>query len=267
MSRDNLNKKIKLLLQQQTKDATHLKEETWNKISDELFQNSSASGRRARSNPEKKWRGLGLVIVGLSTAAVIMLLLFGALTDHGQAMFQNLKELFVEEKQEEIELEGYKEETNVQLETNEELRYIIYVDEERYKMVEGEESDRIELIEPLEDRYPDVYMEIMRFDGTSTEEVVASIKAEIENDEEMELQKEEHVTEPIEAEMVQGMGLEYTNDAGKTGHQWDTPIHRYYVTDEDEGQVFVIKQVYFLEAAEGHGARFHYMLESFKVVE
>ena len=104
MSRDNLNKKIKLLLQQQTNDATHLKEETWNKISDELFQNSSASGRRARSNPKKKWKGL--VIVGLSTAAVIMLLLFGALTDHGQAMFQNLKELFVEEKQEEIELEG-----------------------------------------------------------------------------------------------------------------------------------------------------------------
>ncbi|MBP2076354.1 hypothetical protein [Oceanobacillus polygoni] len=265
MSRDNFDKKIELLLQQQTEEATHLKKETWNKISDELFQNSSPSGRTARSKPKKKRKGL--VVVGLSTAAVITLLLFGTLTDQGQAMFQNLKEMFVDEKQEEIELEGQKEETNVQLETNEELRYIIYVDEERYKMVEGEESDRIELIEPLEDRYPDVYMEITRIEDTTTEEVVAAIKAEIERDEKMELRREERVTEPIEAEMVQGMGLEYTNDAGKTGHQWDTPIHRYYVTDEDEGQVFVIKQVYFLEAAEGHGARFHYMLESFKVVK
>ncbi|WP_339226372.1 hypothetical protein NSQ77_12650 [Oceanobacillus sp. FSL K6-2867] len=265
MSRDNLDKKIELLLQQQTEEATHLKEETWNKISDELFHNSSASSHTVRKKLNKKWRGL--VVVGLSTAAVITILLFGTLTDQGQAMFRNLKEMFVEEKQEEIELEGQKEETNVQLETNEELRYIIYVDEERYKMVEGEESDRIELIEPLEDRYPDVYMEITRVDDTTTNEVVAAIKAEIENDKEMELRREERVTEPIEAEMIQGMGLEYTNDAGKTGHQWDTPIHRYYVTDEDEGQVFVIKQVYFLEAAEGHGARFHYMLESFKVVK
>ena len=48
MSRDNLDKKIELLLQQQTEEATHLKEETWNKISDELFHNSSASSHTVR---------------------------------------------------------------------------------------------------------------------------------------------------------------------------------------------------------------------------
>ncbi|MGJ9458313.1 hypothetical protein [Oceanobacillus sp. CF4.6] len=261
MSRNKLNKRIEQLFKRRTKDAVNLKNETWNKIDSELFSSAPDITKN------KKRRGKRLVIAGMSIAAIIAILFFGINTEPGQAMFHGLKDMFIEEKQEEIELEGQKEDTNVQLETNEELRYVIYVDEDRYKMVEGETSDRIETLEPLPEQFPEVYMEIIRMDDTTTEEVVAAIKQEIDNDKDMEFHREESVTEPIEAEMVQGMGPEYTNEFGKTGHQWDTPVHRYYVTDEDEGQVFVIKQVYFLEAAEGHGARFHYMLESFQVVK
>ncbi len=258
-----MNKQIEQLLKKQTEDAVNLKEETWNKINSELF--SSTTGNTSKRKKKKK--GIGITIAGLSVAAIITIFFLGMTTEPGQAMFHNLKDMFIQEKQEEIELEGQKEDTNVQLEVNEELRYIIYIDEERYKMVEGETIDRIETIEPLGDRYPDVKMEITRFENTSTEEVLEEIKQTIEKDDELELRREERVTEPIEAEMIQGMGPETTNESGKTGHQWDTPIHRYYVTDEIDGQVFVIKQAYFLEAAEGHGARFHYMLESFQVVK
>ncbi|MFC4023429.1 hypothetical protein ACFOUV_06270 [Oceanobacillus longus] len=261
MSRDKLDKRMEQLLKRQTKDAVNLKNETWNRIDIELFSSTPDIEKK------RKRKRKGFAIAGMSIAAIIAILVFGMNTEPGQAMFHGLKDMFIEEKQEEIELEGEKEDTNVQLETNEELRYVIYIDEDRYKMIEGETSDRIETLDPLPEQFPEVYMEITRVEDATTEEVVEAIKQEINNDKDMEFRREESVTEPIEAEMIQGMGLEYTNEFGKTGHQWDTPIHRYYVTDEDEGQVFVIKQVYFLEAAEGHGARFHYMLESFQVVK
>ncbi|WP_010648540.1 hypothetical protein [Oceanobacillus massiliensis] len=261
MSRDKMEQQMEQILKKQTEEAMNLKDGTWNKINQELF--SSTAELKVKAARKVKRKGRVFAIAGLSTVAIITILFFGMMTDQGQAMIQNLKDMFVEEKQEEIELEGHKEDTNVQLETNEELRYIIYIDEDRYKMVEGDLVDRIETIEPLGERYPEVYMEITRMDDTTTKEVEAVIKDAIEADPKMELHREESVTVPIEAEMIQAMGSGYSSDGG----QWDTPIHRYYVTDEDEGQVFVIKQVYFLEAAEGHGARFSYMLESFKVVK
>ncbi|MEC5424070.1 hypothetical protein QGM71_11265 [Virgibacillus sp. C22-A2] len=254
---NKFDKELKRRLTEQTEIDQELKERTWNQINNELFVTKiykHTSKRRRR------------ITTGLSTAAVIAILIFGFMTDTGQAMIQSLKDMFVEEKQEEIEIEGHKEQRDVNLQTNEELRYIIYVDEERYRVVEGEDGDRIETIEPLGDKYPEVYMEITRKEHTTTEAVIAGIKESIVN-EGMEVTREERASTPIDAELIQGMGEEYENEFGKTGHQWDTKVHKYYVTDTEEGQVFIIKQAYFLEAAEGHGARFDYMLESFEVVK
>ncbi|MCF3943543.1 RNA polymerase sigma factor [Oceanobacillus alkalisoli] len=112
-----------------------------------------------------------------------------------------------------------------------------------------------------------VYMEISREENTTTEEVIERIKEEIEADAGMGIRREERTTEPIEAEMILGMGLDGSRDTESFGSEWNTPIHRYYVMDTINEQVFIIKQVYFLEAAEGHGARFHYMLESFEIAK
>jgi hypothetical protein len=255
-NKQQFDDKLREEMQKRIHVDSELKEETWNKIHQTIFE----AKRPSKSKKKSFVAALGTI------AAAIILLTFGLMTDTGQAMLQNLKDMFVEEKQEEIEIEGQKEESNTQLETNEALRYVIYVDEDRYKMVKGEEVDRIETKEPLGDRYPDVYMEISRRENTTTEDVLEDIEQEITADG-LEVVRQEHVTEPIEAEVIQGMGKETTNESGKTGHQWDTPIHRYYVTETRENQVFVIKQAYFLEAEEGHGARFHYMLESFEIVE
>ncbi|MFD2629747.1 hypothetical protein [Oceanobacillus kapialis] len=241
-------------LEHATKVDTNLKDETWERINRSLFA-SKPKPKHYRKN----------VFATLGAAAVILVLVLGLMTNTGQAMIQHLRDMFVEEKQEEIEIEGQKEKSDTQLEVNEALRYVIYVDEQRYKMVKGEKVDRIETKEPLGEGYPDVYMEITRKETTTTEKVLQEIEQEIETDG-MEVVRQESVSEPIQAEVIHGMGEETTNESGKTGHQWDTPVHRYYVTDTQEGQVFVIKQVYFLEAAEGHGARFDYMLESFEIV-
>ncbi|RKQ33463.1 hypothetical protein [Oceanobacillus halophilus] len=262
MNDHQFEKNVKKQLLDQTDEMTHLKEDVWNNISSELF---SSSTNRPNNRTRKGF------VIGLTAAVVAAILFIGLLSEDqiekGQAMFQSLRELFIEEKKEEIELEGQKEDSNVRLEANEELRYVIYIDEDRYQMKEGEESDRIETIEPLPEELPDVYMEITRIENTTTEEVISQIKEAIAKDEEMELHREESVTTPIKAKVVQSIGLEYTDENGVTGLHWDTPTHRYYITEADNGQVFVIKQAYFLEAEEGHGARFHYMLESFEVVK
>lgn len=255
MNEKDLDKKIEEHLKKETDSASGLKDETWNKINRKLFP----------SHNTRKKRGRRRIISGLTAAAIVAITIFG-MTDTGQAMIQNVKDMFVEEKQREIQIEGTKEDTEVQLEANEELRYVIYIDDSRYKMVEGDASDRIVPDQELADRYPEVSMEVKRKENTTTEEMVESIKKSLESHE-MELRQEEHVNTPIEGVAIRGIGPEYTNDAGKTGHQWDTPIHKYYITETENEQVFVIKQMYFLEAAEGHGARFDYMLESFEIVK
>ena len=253
----HVDEKLKKALLKQTEIEPELKNQTWDNISQELF---SSDPPRKMAKRRKK------LIAGVAAAAFIMFLTIGLMTETGQAMIQNLRDLFLDEKEEEIEIEGQKEQSNVQLETNEELRYVIYLDDERYRMEEGDDRDRIVTKEPLDDMYPDVYMEIWREEETTTEAVLDELK-EILGREGLEITEEARVEEPLEAEMIQGMGEEATNEHGNTGQQWDTPIHRYYVTDTEEEQVFIIKQAYFLEAAEGHGARFDYMLESFEVVK
>ena len=85
------------------------------------------------------------------------------------------------------------------------------------------------------------------------------------SDEGLEIERNEEVTTPLAATAITALGEERT-EHGKFGHQWDTPVHQYYVTQGENGYVFVIKQTYFLEAAEGHGSRFDQMLETFQVV-
>ena len=257
------DKRIDKLLEQtysehpSDREINKMKEEIWMAVNEELRPKKKA----------KKW--LKKLSIGLSAAAVLFIgfVIFSMNTEPGEVMMQSLRSLFVEGKKQIIEIEGQEEEIDTQLETNEELSYVIYIDESRYKLIAGEESDRIEMKEPVEGDFPEVYMEISREENTTTEEVIERIKQEIETDTAMGVRREERTTEPIEAEMIQGMGLDGSGDKESFGSEWNTPIHRYYVTDTINEQVFIIKQVYFLEAAEGHGARFHYMLESFEIVE
>ena len=65
-----------------------------------------------------------------------------------------------------------------------------------------------------------------------------------------ELLEIETVTEPVEGFLLYGAAVS----------EWDSEIvHSYVISNGHKGS-FVITKNYFLEAAEGHGARFHHML-------
>lgn len=64
------------------------------------------------------------------------------------------------------------------------------------------------------------------------------------------------MTEPIEGYWLHGT----------TGSEWNSKVVTAYVISNGNEGSFVITENYFLEAAEGHGARFHHMLESFEIV-
>ena len=52
----------------------------------------------------------------------------------------------------------------------------------------------------------------------------------------------------------------------RNGQEWDSPVEvRDYISDE-QGGCFRITSRYFLEAAEGHGARFAAMVDTFTVI-
>ncbi|WP_368653446.1 hypothetical protein AB4Y30_17385 [Ornithinibacillus sp. 4-3] len=171
---------------------------------------------------------------------------------------QSLADMFEQEIEVEIGIEGIPEEVTMELAVNEELRYIIYVDMERYQFVPGEGIDRIEFTGDPEGMYPEVAMEIKPASQESLEGALAEVEEEIAS-EGMEIDYSEEVTEPLTATRIRA--VEQGNPA-----EPDSPVHVYYVTEAGNGQVFIIKQMYFEIGEEGHGARFHYMLETFEVV-
>ncbi|WP_010171958.1 hypothetical protein [Bacillus coahuilensis] len=87
-----------------------------------------------------------------------------------------MKDWLVPEKEVTTELEGQSEQGMVQLQKSNE-EYIIYFDESRYKLLEGEEKDQIVLKEPLPDEYPKVLMEIQTM-TTSLEDTIETLYEE-----------------------------------------------------------------------------------------
>lgn len=249
MNNGHENQRIKQLLKQWTDVDEPTQQKTWENIEEHLF---------LKPSPRRRW------IVAFTTVIAIIIVTISLLTQQGQAVVQEIKDLFVSEKQENIEIEGDEESTDVKLHTNESFDFIIYVDEDRYKMEKEGDIARIVTKEPLGENYPEVYMEISQIVGKTKAEIVKNIKEDLQSEQMLILQEEE-VQEPIQALMIKGIEKDELTEDIRNG--WDTMIYNYYVVEVSKEQFFIIKQAYFQEAAEGHGARFHYMLESFEVVQ
>ncbi|ASN03547.1 hypothetical protein [Virgibacillus necropolis] len=196
-------------------------------------------------------------IVAVSTAVVLGVVGFGLKTNTDQAVNHNLKEMFKQEKEISLEIEGQTEQTDVMLETNEDNRYIIYVDDSRYKMESSEESDKIVPLIELEDKYPEVSMEIIQVANTTIEEEIAKAKQEVK-EYGLNVKRTVDVTAPMEGKVVKYMTEGPQN--------WDSLVYKYYFLKAGTN-LFLVRQKYFFAASEGHGVRFDSMLESFKVVD
>lgn len=98
---------------------------------------------------------------------------------------------------------------------------------------------------------PQVSLEITQVADTTVSETVSRLQRE---------RKIEHVTEP-EAEFP------YTSLYFSSGGDASSEVGNYYVRDNSHGGVFVITSTYFLEAAEGHGARFKNAVNTIEIID
>lgn len=228
-----------------------LKDQIWEELEQELFSEKPLKRREIKKLKKRKF-ALPLII----TVAAGLLIALSLQTDTGTALMKEIKEMFVPEKEVIQSIEGQDEETKVQLNEGTDSEYVIYVDEERYKMIKGEESDLITTKDPLPENYPDVSMEIKQIPDIKPDVLVEQYEAELKKDF-PELRAIEEVTEPVTGYLLHGIN----------GNQSDSVVvHAYVISNGKEGS-FIITQYYFLEAAEGHGGRFHRMLETFEIVE
>lgn len=231
-------------------ETDRLREEIWNELELELFSEKQQS--KGEKNKMKKKNHVIPLVIAVAAALLIVLSLQ---TSPGMALIKSIQDMFVPEKEINQGIEGQEENTEVHLNEGKDAEYVIYIDETRYKMMRGEHADIITTIDPLPEKYPEVTMEIKQVQNEKPESLVQKIEAELTKDF-PELREIETVTEPVEGFLLHGAA----------GSQWDSKIiHVYVISNGDEGS-FVITENYFLEAGEGHGARFHHMLESFEII-
>ncbi|MHA6260898.1 hypothetical protein ACXYMX_13515 [Sporosarcina sp. CAU 1771] len=242
----DLDKKVKEDVYKRTTHETYgMQDEIWGKLDKVLFNHK-------KKEVKKKNRFVPLGI----TIAASLFLLFSLQTNTGSALIKGIKDMFTPEKEMIQGIEGNDEETMVQLNEGSGSEYIIYIDETRYKMIPGEDMDAIRTLEPLPEDYPEVSLTIKQVPNELPEELATKLETELKKDF-PELKEVETVTEPVAGFLLHGV----------QGYEWDSKVvHAYVISNGREGS-FIITGNYFLEASEGHGARFHYMLETFEIVE
>ncbi|MBM7613813.1 hypothetical protein [Alkaliphilus hydrothermalis] len=190
----------------------------------------------------------------IGTIAASLLIVFLAGTAPGHATIERIKDFFLPEKPIVEEIEGMKEEKNVQLQESK-YGYVIYFDETVYKLEELEGKDRILPMNQAAN-YPEVYMEIQQVEDKNIETSATEIQKELKDQYEIVMTGEE-VLEPVKGILLYA----------QAGNEWDDEVLRYYIVDNTQGGSFIIKQQFFVEASEGHGVRFDNMLKEFQIVK
>jgi len=190
----------------------------------------------------------------LTSAAAAFAILFGSQTNIGQAGFSSIKDIFVPEKTVDISIEGTNEQTSSTLVADESSKYVLYIDEERYVSNKKDGATVITPKTPLGEGYPEVSMTIAEEANASPEETLESIKNNLMDAPNVLVDK---VSEPLDATLVSVI----------EGNKWNSPVEKYYVFSNGKNGSFIVKQSYFLEASEGHGARMNEMLKEFKILK
>ncbi len=169
--------------------------------------------------------------------------------------------------------------------------FAIYVDTSSFELTEKEEChiirgkrtiytredavrDNAAMLEGLpEEEAEQKILEIMEhtqefYDNFSAGEIRIMQKQEVSAEDAARKMREEmsghyaNVSDIIVSELPKGLYLR--GDEGLSG---DCEVKEVYFVDNGRGGVFVITASYIVEATEGTGARFHSMIETFRVLE
>jgi hypothetical protein len=243
---DEINeKKLQEALLSNTDEAVKLKAMVWSNIDKRLDSEEVKT-----MSIKKRKRGI-LKYAGLAAAFAAIILATNP--QYVDAAVDKIKELFVPTKTIEQSLEGNTEETQVDLEVSPQ-KYVIYIDKAMYELKNVAGKDIITPINKAEG-YPEVSLTIEQATDKVPADVLADIEKELKS-KYSDVKPFEEVTEPVKGLSIRALG----------GNKWNSPVVNYYIVDNTKGGSFIIKEQYFLEASEGHGARFYHMLKEFKIV-
>lgn len=127
--------------------------------------------------------------------------------------------------------------------------YSLYIDPSRYTFATDEKEDRLMPVDEMPDGYPDVSMTFLFVDNQTPESVAEDMKQEYS----LPLE-EQTIASPVNALSLHGT----------SGEDPDSEVVTLYLIESGSGTL-LITETYFLEAQEGHGARFEQMLETLEV--
>ncbi len=244
-----LDEKIKIALLKGTDASIKQKAAVWERIQLKIKEENKMMGGKKMVKRKNWLRG----ILAVGTIAAMLFVVFFFTTPSGRAAVDKIKEMFVPEKKIIEEIEGTKEENNAVLQEGS-VGYVIYFDQERYKMDKNQEWDRILPKVDMGD-LPEVYMEIRQIKGKTPDQLQGELEQQL-NKEYSDVKNYGQVQNPIKGIAIRALD----------GKQWNSTLVKYYLVDDTQGGSFVIKQKFFLEAEEGHGARFDNMLEEFRII-
>jgi hypothetical protein len=145
------------------------------------------------------------------------------------------------------------EEENIRQEETPE--FVIYIDDELYET--DEEGDTL-IIRPkgsLENSgLSECSIKITKRSGISLEDATKQMQEEL---------SENYALHSEPETSTQPKGNYFT---ASNGTSWDDEQVEVYLVDDEQGNVFVIFERYFMEATEGHGSRFKAMIQTFELV-
>ena len=244
----SLDDKLKQALRDHTETPAEVKKEIWHNLEAELFAEQ-------KETVDMKKQPARFIKYVASVAAALMIIL-SLQTPTGHAVINQIKAMFVPEKEITQNIEGMEENQNVNLNEGRESSYVVYVDEERYQLIKGDDADRVMPRVPLGENYPEVTMEIKQVEGKEPHVIAQELSLGMKDDFPIFFETRE-VKDPVTGWMIEGVA----------GNEWNSPVVKVYVISNQNQGSFVITQRYFLEATEGHGARFDEMLKEFHLVE
>lgn len=236
------------------------KDDIWGQLEAKLDEGErqrqeAPAGGLGRSTNKNKHKGMKVMKIGIGVAAAAVAVTVFLSLPAGTVMMDSVKDWFEPEKRIEIEVEGQKEETNGQVHVDKTSDYAIYYDKDRYKLVEGEDKDVITTIEPLPAEYPEVSLTIEQRPDVLPEQLAAELAAGLQG-EYARVDAVERVTAPVDGYLVHAID----------GNDRLSKVTNVYIVSNGKQGSFILSSNYFLEAAEGHGARFTQTLEQFQVL-
>lgn len=151
-----------------------------------------------------------------------------------------------------IEIEGMKEVIYALLYAGD--GYEIMYDADRFEYSDKDGSDTFVAENPDPAIYPYVYLSINHIENKSASDYAKELSDMLSKS-------------SLKSEITEDASIgNYTGTiiTARAGSEWNSVIRNYYII-ENGTSIYTLESQYFLEAAEGYGARIHAMLDTFKI--